>query len=116
MKRITNLLGIIIIAAILISAVATSTFAGEWSASQTVTFEPGTTIYTANFEYEFADWWVADFTYDYHYIYGAAYDVSTTMYIPFDKHIYSTVGIRRPGKERPKEQGLIPYLSVTYRF
>lgn len=87
-----------------------------WSASQTITMEPDATIYTACIEYDFTDWLAVNFTLDYHSLYLAAYDLSTTVYVPFNDHIYSTVGIRKPGKEHPEERGLIPYLSVTYRF
>ena len=97
-------------------AIQTNTYAGNWAGSQTVTVEPDATIYTACIEYDFTDWWAANFTLDYHSQYLAAYDLSTTLYVAFEKHIYSTVGIRKPGREHPEERGLVPYLSVTYQF
>lgn len=87
-----------------------------WSASQTVTVEPGNTIYTTCIEYDFTEAWVANFTLDYDVLYGTAYDLSTTFYIPFKKEIYSTAGVRYPSFSYPGKRNLIPYLSVTYRF
>jgi hypothetical protein len=111
---------IVLFAALLLSLlcfIKTPAEAAGWTGSQTVTFEQDATIYTACIEYDFTDWWAVNITIDYHSIYEAAYDLSTTVYIPFDKHMYSTLGVRKSGKERPpNERGLVPYFSVTYQF
>ena len=118
-KREIHWMWIVLAIALLVSLlcfVKTPAHAAGWAGSQTFTVEPDATIYTACIEYDFYSWWAVNFTLDYHSVYFAAYDLSTTVYVPFNDHIYSTVGIRKPGKEHPEQRGLVPYLSVTYRF
>lgn len=114
--------GILAIVLVMVMLMATSgaVLAGEWYGSQTVTLEPDedrglVSIYTATLEYEFADFWVGTFVFDVDPRLGPAYDLSTTLYLPFGKHVYTTLGVRQPGAEN-NERKYIPYLSVTYRF
>lgn len=96
--------------------IASPAHAAGWYGSESVTTEPGATILTTCIEYDFNDWWMANFTVDLHSEYGPAYDLSTTFYFQLGKEIYTTIGIRKPGNEHPDKKGLIPYLTVTYRF
>lgn len=93
--------------------------AAGWSGSQTVTWEyldaANVVTYTAVLEYDFTEDWVATLALDIHQRYGAAFDVSTTMYTPWLEQIYVTAGVRRPGREAPRRQWT-PYISATYRF
>jgi hypothetical protein len=100
----------------MIGLLQTAAAAAGWSGSQSVTTEPEAIISTTCIEYDFNDWWTANFTVDLHSEYGPAYDLSTTFYIQLGKEIYTTVGVRKPGREHPDRRGLIPYITVTYRF
>lgn len=89
--------------------------AEDCESSHTMTFEPGTVIYTFDLQYEVFDWWYWNLVFEKDISEGSVYDLSTTVYINIMKHMYSTAGIRLSHQDDP-DRKWTPYLSVTYRF
>jgi|GEM_PF-5119989 hypothetical protein len=88
--------------------------ASPWSGSHTIIIESGSpgVIHTLVLEYAIFPSLVTDAIYERNPSRGDVVELATTWYLPFDRVIYSTAGVRR---YLYSDQN-VAYLSLTYRF